>query len=115
MKNLIFLSSLIFLITACSKKDENISIEKKYSQNSLESKYEKEILNKMEKVPFSQIKGFFDDDLNHALEVFKKDCQKSQRYEELKNVCQKAQHTNDGAMFFVSNFQAYKLPYNSGS
>ena len=45
MKNLIFLSSLIFLITACSKKDENISIEKKYSQNSLESKYEKEILN----------------------------------------------------------------------
>ena len=46
MKNLIFLSSLIFLITACSKKDENISIEKKYSQNSLESKYEKEILNK---------------------------------------------------------------------
>ncbi|WP_266095988.1 hypothetical protein [Aliarcobacter cryaerophilus] len=28
MKNLIFLSSLIFLITACSKKDENISIEK---------------------------------------------------------------------------------------
>ena len=49
------------------KKDENISIEKKYSQNSLESKYEKEILNKMQKVPFSQIKGFFDDDLNHAL------------------------------------------------
>ena len=38
MKNLIILSSLIFLITACSKKDENISIEKKYSQNSLESK-----------------------------------------------------------------------------
>ena len=60
MKNLIFLSSLIFLITACSKKDENISIEKKYSQNSLELKYEKEILNKMQKVPFSQIKGFFD-------------------------------------------------------
>ena len=115
MKNLIFLSSLIFLITACSKKDENISIEKKYSQNSLESKYEKEILNKMEKVPFSQIKGFFDDDLNHALEVFKKDCQKSQRYEELKNVCQKAQHTNDGAMFFVSNFQAYKLYDNNSN
>ena len=115
MKNLIFLSSLIFLITACSKKDENISIEKKYSQNSLESKYEKEILNRMEKVPFSQIKGFFDDDLNHALEVFKKDCQKSQRYEELKNVCQKAQHTNDGAMFFVSNFQAYKLYDNNSN
>ena len=100
MKNLIFLSSLIFLITACSKKDENIKTDNKHHQNSLESKYEKEILNKMQIVPFSQIKGFFDDDLNHALEVFKKDCQKSQRYEELKNVCQKAQHTNDGAMFF---------------
>src|SRR5574344_1021213 len=81
MKNLIFLSSLIFLITACSKKDENISIEKKYSQNSLESKYEKEILNKIQKVPFSQIKGFFDYDLNHALEVFKKDCHNSQMME----------------------------------
>lgn len=43
MKNLIFLSSLIFLITACSKKDENISIEKKYSQNSLVAKDELEI------------------------------------------------------------------------
>lgn len=70
MKNLIFLSSLIFLITACSKKDENISIEKKYSQNSLESKYEKEILNKMEKVPFSQIKGFFDDDFKSCIRSF---------------------------------------------
>ena len=107
MKNLIFLSLLVFLITACSKKDE--TLRPKYSSNALETKYEKEILNKMQKVPFSQIKGFFEDDLNHALEVFKKDCQKSQRYEELKNVCQKAQHTNDGAMFFVSNFQAYKL------
>ena len=80
MKNLIFLSSLIFLITACSKKDENIKTDNKHHQNSLESKYEKEILNKMQIVPFSQIKGFFDDDLNHALEVFKKDCQKSMNW-----------------------------------
>ena len=70
MKNLIFLSSLIFLITACSKKDENISIEKKYSQNSLESKYEKEILNRMQIVPFSQIKGFFDDLIKEKSEDF---------------------------------------------
>ena len=28
MKNLIFLGLLIFLITACSKKDENIKIER---------------------------------------------------------------------------------------
>ena len=80
----------IFLISACSKKDENLKIANKYPTNTLESKYEKEILNGMQQVPFSQIKGFFEDDLNLALEVFKKDCQKSQRYEELKNVCQKS-------------------------
>lgn len=110
MKNLIVLGLLIFLMNSCSKKDETLKPE--YSSNALESKYEKEILNGMQQVPFSQIKGFFEDDLNHALEVFRKDCQKSQRYEELKNVCQKAQQTNDGAMFFVSNFYAYKL-YNN--
>lgn len=29
----------------------------------------------MEPVSFAEIKGFFEDDLNYALEVFKKDCQ----------------------------------------
>ena len=35
MKNLIFLSSLIFLITACSKKDENIKTDNKHHQKNL--------------------------------------------------------------------------------
>lgn len=80
----------LFIFTSCSSKNQ--SIEEIFQKSS-----------------FSQIEGFFEDDLDFALEVFKKDCQKSKRFEELKNVCAKAMQTNDAKMFFVSNFIPYKL------
>jgi len=90
-KNLILLSLIFLLFTSCANK-------KSLTQKNLR-----------EEVSFLEIDGFFEDDLNYALEVFKKDCQKSKRFEQLKNVCQKAKYANSGVIFFVSNFTPYKL------
>ncbi|QKF72387.1 membrane-bound lytic murein transglycosylase A [Aliarcobacter faecis] len=111
MKNLIFIILAIFLISGCSKKQEQIPqspvIEK--DKEVVIEDLEHKIENGMKKVSFLEIDGFFDDDLNHALEVFKKDCKKSKRYDEFKNVCKKAEFENDGRRFFISNFEPYKL------
>ena len=111
MKNTILIILTVFLtvftLTGCSNKKEELKIEPAVIQ--LEEKEASTIEeNRLEKVSFSQIDGFFEDDLNHALDIFKKDCKKSKRFEEFKNVCAKAEHVNDGRMFFVTNFQAYK-------
>ncbi|RBQ26618.1 murein transglycosylase A [Aliarcobacter lanthieri] len=106
-KNLIFLIITTVLFTSCATKKNDIK-----PLEVVEKVTQKE---RMERVSFAQIKGFFEDDLNYALEVFKKDCQKSKRFEELKLVCEKAQYANDGAMFFVSNFIPYKLYDNNSN
>jgi len=95
-KNLILLSLIFLLLTSCTNT-------KSLTQKNLK-----------EEISFLQIDGFFEDDLNYALEVFKKDCQKSKSFGELKNVCQKAKYANSGVVFFVSNFTPYKL-YDSNS
>lgn len=106
MKNFIFIFFLLILIAGCSSKKE--VIEKK------EITPPKEVLNKTEPISFDQIEGFFDDDLNYALDIFKKDCKRSKRYELFKEVCQKAEFQSNGKEFFITNFQPYKL-YNSKS
>ena len=115
MKNIIFLILTIFLITSCSKKQEQIpqapAIEK--TKEIAENEVEENIENGMKKVSFLEIDGFFEDDLNHALEVFKKDCKKSKRYDEFKTVCKKAEFEKDGRKFFISNFEPFKLFDNS--
>jgi membrane-bound lytic murein transglycosylase A len=63
----------------------------------------------MQAVTFNDIDGFYRDDLNHALEVFKKDCKKSKKNELFMNVCHKAEYETDGYKFFTINFQPYKL------
>ena len=115
MKNIIFLILTIFLITSCSKKQEQIpqapAIEK--TKEIAENEVEENIENGMKKVSFLEIDGFFEDDLNHTLEVFKKDCKKSKRYDEFKTVCKKAEFEKDGRKFFISNFEPFKLFDNS--
>jgi len=105
MRNLIFIVSIIFLFTACSSKKEPIKEE----ISKVEVSSEMELTNKTEAVSFMEIEGFFDDDLNYALEVFKKDCKKSKKYEQFKEVCIKAEYEKDGRKFFLLNFQPYKL------
>ena len=111
MKNLIFMILAIFLISGCSKKQEQIpqapAIEK--DKEVVIEEQNTNLENGMQKVSFLEIDGFFDDDLNHALDVFKKDCKKSKRYDEFKNVCKKAEFENDGRKFFMLNFEPYKL------
>lgn len=100
MKNLFFLvlfSTLFF--TACSTKQ----------QLPQEQKTVEEEKAKMVPANFTDIEGFFEDDLNHALDVFKKDCLRAKRFELFKEVCEKAESQTDGRTFFTSNFQPYKL------
>ena len=111
MKNLILLILAIFLISGCFKKQEQIPqapvIEK--DKEVVIEEQNTNLENGMQKVSFLEIDGFFEDDLNHALDVFKKDCKKSKRYDEFKNVCKKAEFENDGRKFFMLNFEPYKL------
>ena len=111
MKNLILIILAIFLATGCSKKQEQIPqapLVEKDKEVVIEEQNEN-LENGMQKVSFLEIDGFFDDDLNHALEVFKKDCKKSKKYDEFRNVCKKAEFEKDGRKFFMLNFQPYKL------
>ena len=111
MKNsiLIFLFS-VFFIVGCSNKNEIKKIEV-IEKFDLE---EKEVSNRLEPTNFYAIEGFFEDDLDYALDVFKKDCKRSKRYDLFKDICHKAQFETDGRKFFIVNFQPYKL-YDSKS
>ena len=63
----------------------------------------------LEKVQFNKIKGFNADNLNIALEVFKKSCSARRVNKELKNVCKKVNNYTSGKEFFTKYFIAYKL------
>jgi len=64
--------------------------------------------------PFDYMKGFYDDDLNLALEVFKKACEKSYRKPIFENVCINANYYESGKKFFTQNFTPKILVSNSG-
>ena len=99
---IILLSLLLF--TACSQKSE---IKKQNKEELLEIKdYTKA---KLERISFEEIKDFEDDNLDLALEVFKKDCVKSKKNKLLRNVCiQSIEYTN-GKEFFTKYFTPYIL------
>lgn len=96
MKYIIFFTLSIFILTGCSPKFEKIDISDA----------------NLKKVSFDDIKDFENDNLEKALEVFKKACNKSERKELFKEVCLKAKDAKDPNNFFISNFIPYKL-YNS--
>lgn len=129
MKHYLVVLFTIFLLAGCVQKNNKVQ---KVEQNRVETIVHSEVdtvaqeevenvvhndikkideneTDNMKRVDFSEIQGFFDDDLDYALKVFQKDCEKSYKFEELKNVCEKAKVSNDGKIFFTSNFQAYKL------
>jgi len=61
------------------------------------------------KTSWDDIDGFYKDNLDLSLEVFKKDCQRAKRYKNLKEVCEASQNTTSGKEFFTSNFTPYQL------
>jgi membrane-bound lytic murein transglycosylase A len=67
----------------------------------------------LQKFNWSDLKGFSTDNLDLAFDVFKKDCVKSKRYENLKDVCNLNKGKNSSEQFFTSNFTPYKLISNT--
>ena len=109
MKSLIFISlSTLFLFSGCATKEEYIPQEQKIEVIQKQDDIKTSSKN-MQAVSFNDIDGFYRDDLNHALEIFKKDCKKSKKNELFKDVCEKAEYETDGYKFFTINFQPYKL------
>ncbi len=86
---------LLLFFTGCEKE----KIEKK-----------PEISNAfLKEISFQKLKGFGQDNLQLALEVFKKDCKARRVNRNLKEVCKKVVNYTNGKEFFTTNFTPYKL------
>ena len=108
MKLVIYMFIIVTLFfSGCTMKEEVVEVPKE--EKVVTPPPVKPSTGNMKAVSFSEIEGFYKDDLNHALEVFKKDCKASKRNELFKEVCQKAEYEIDGRKFFTINFQPYKL------
>lgn len=94
MKYILFISFFILFFTGCSVKEK--------------------LVVKTKAVEFSKIDGFYEDDLNKALEVFKKACLKSSKKEFFTKVCSESKKYNDGRVFFTKYFEP-KLLYSPNS
>jgi membrane-bound lytic murein transglycosylase A len=91
---------MLLLVTGCTPKYTSI---KEVSKAQLE------------KLDFDDIEGFHSDDLDLALRVFQKDCARAKRYKIFKQVCQKAQNTDNPKDFFTQNFTPFKLRSKKGN
>ena len=77
MKSLLFISlTTLFLFSGCATKEETIPVEEKVEVVVPQQDSIKTNTKNMEAVTFNDIDGFYRDDLNHDLDVFKKDCKK---------------------------------------
>ncbi len=63
----------------------------------------------LQKIDFDKLEGFEEDNLQLALEVFKKDCKARRVNKYLKEVCKKVANYTNGKEFFTTNFTAYQL------
>ncbi len=65
----------------------------------------------LEKVAWEDLDGFEEDNLSLSFEVFKKACTKSMRYDNLRDICNKALETQtlQPKDFFIEYFSPYKL------
>jgi membrane-bound lytic murein transglycosylase A len=63
----------------------------------------------LEKTTFKNLKGFYNDNLNLALEVFQKDCKARRVNKNLKDICKESFSYTSGKEFFTKNFTPYKL------
>ncbi len=70
---------------------------------------------KVKRIEFKDIKGFYEDDLSLAFEVFKKDCKRAKRYNLFEDICLKAENFSNPSQFFTENFTAYELHNDDGT
>ena len=98
---LILLSFIIFGCTA--KKDETTPSLKQLIP-----------IAQTTKTQFDYLNGFFEDDLDLALDVFKEACTKSIKKDMFKQVCENSQYYNNGQVFFTKYFTPKVLVSRSG-
>lgn len=91
---------LSFLILGCSNKEQSFSINSTQKTTT--------------KTEFDYIDGFYDDDLDLALDVFKEACTKSIKKEMFKQVCENSQYYDNGQKFFTKYFTPKVLVSNTG-
>lgn len=96
-----FLFIALFIITGCAPKYNN------EFQNISKAN--------LKQSSWSDLKDFETDDLALSLEVFKKACVNSKRYNTFKKVCKKATEASNAKEFFQGNFTPFKLYDDKGS
>lgn len=104
MKNYLLILLTIFIFLGCSAKQEEELPKQKEAIAVKESK----------KTQFDYMNGFYEDDLDLALNVFKKACTKSARKDLFKQVCFNSQYYNNGKEFFTKYFTPRVMVSNSG-
>ena len=99
-KAIVLFALVVTLFTGCATKIE----QKPYLSKA-----------NLQEVSWDEMEGFENDNLNISLEVFKKACTKSQKFETLKEICTKVNQDDikDPKEFFISNFTPYKLLDNN--
>jgi membrane-bound lytic murein transglycosylase A len=90
---LIFLS---FIILGCTNKTEQIKPNELLSNSTLKKE--------VKKTEFDYLNGFYDDDLDLALGVFKHACTKAIKKEMFKEVCENSRYYTNGEEFFTKYF-----------
>ncbi|MFA7084821.1 MAG: MltA domain-containing protein [Arcobacteraceae bacterium] len=85
---------LLLIITGCTPKYE---------------KFEAISQGNFSKISWNELEGFQNDDLEKAFEVFKIGCEKSARFDLLKQSCLKANEYESALIFFQENFVPHKL------
>ncbi|MBU3015788.1 MltA domain-containing protein [Poseidonibacter lekithochrous] len=95
---------LSFIILGCSNKEQTLP-------TNLAQEITKTTIPKTE---FDYLNGFYDDDLDLALTVFKEACTKSIKKDMFKEVCENSQYYNNGQIFFTKYFTPKVLVSNSG-
>jgi len=106
LKHYLFITFLLFLFIGCTTKNEVLPKVKPTEKTKQ--------LTKIKKTPFDYLNGFYDDDLDLALDVFKKACTKSKRNEQFKDVCENSLDFTNGKEFFTKNFTPKVLVSSTG-
>lgn len=103
IKSLIATLFLSLFFAGCSQKESNLQMLPNISKA------------KVKRIEFKDIKGFYEDDLSLAFEVFKKDCKRAKRYNLFEDICLKAENFSNPSQFFTENFTAYELHNDDGT
>ncbi len=111
IKYILIFFVVIYLFVACSPKQDTTDVS---ITEVTFVKIESISMAKLAKLKFEDIYGFETDDLDMALRVFQKDCQKSAKNPNLSYVCSKSHNYTDGETYFKTYFTPYKLYKTNG-